>query len=121
MTKRLFALVLSLMLAVALTACTSGDDKVNDGTADNTTTQNNTARTRTTQHSTHTNSSANRGRYFADAKGDVRDDRTDWVGDDVRRAADDMMDGARRVADDVMDGVRRVGDATGDTIRDMTE
>lgn len=121
MTNKLFALVLSLMLVVSLSACTSKKDKVNDDTANDTTTQTDTARMRTAQHNTQTHSSANRGRYFADAKGDVRDDRTDWVGDDVRRAADDMVDGARRVADDMMNGTRRAGDAMGDTIRDMTK
>ena len=113
MKHKLFALVLSLLLTVALTACTAGktDTQNGNGTVDNTMTQSSTARNRNVRSSTsdHSGSSAARGRYFADKRGDVRDDRTDWLGDDVRRATDDMMDSARNM-----------GRKMGDTIEDMT-
>ena len=113
MKNKVFALVLSFLLAVALIGCTSDDSdkQTNDTATDNATTQTDSARMRNTQtNRNRSNSSATRGRYFADGKGDVRDDRTDWLGDDVRR-----------IADDVMDGSRRMSTKMGDAVKDMTK
>ena len=112
MKTRLFALVLSLALTVALAGCTSDNADKNNTDSGNEVTQSDSARARGSMAGTDRRSSvtsSGRGRYFADRKGDVRDDRTDWVGDDMRRAADDMMDRARDM-----------GDKMGNAVEDMT-
>ena len=113
MKSRLFALVLSLALTVALTGCTSDKEPDKNTGNGNEVSQSDSARARGSMAGSGKRgsvTSSSRGRYFADRKGDVRDDRTDWVGDDVRRAADDMMDSARNMGD-------KVGSAIEDTTR----
>ena len=96
MNIRLFAPVLALVLT--LTGCTAKKPDTSPAQS-----RQDRARARTSV------TASDRGRYFADRKGHVREDRTDWMGDDVRRATDGMMDRARDM-----------GDKVGNAIKDMT-
>lgn len=106
MDRTLLALALSLMLAVPLSACTA--DEADRSPAD---ASGHSAGSPTTHGVTHTTQTTDpgRGRYFADKKGNVRQDHTQGLDEDVRRVTDDVVDSARSMAH-----------KAGRTLRDMT-
>ena len=97
MKKPFLTFVLALTLTASLTACTT--TQTDTGTA--TGRSNGTVMDGRTRNATGNNSMNRAGRYYADDKGKVYGDN-DGIGNDVRRATDDMMNGVGNAVNDMM-------------------
>ena len=90
MKKTFLTFVLALMLTASLTACTTTDTRMATGRNNDTVMD---GRSR--------NGSTNRaGRYYADDRGMVYGNN-DGIGNDMRRATDDMMNGMDNAINDM--------------------
>lgn len=91
--KRVFlTFVMAALLTASLTACTTRPADTNSATGKSGTTHDATARSRARTGGSNGDATARNGDYYANDKGNVYD-RGRSIGNDMRRAADDVMDG----------------------------
>lgn len=97
MKKIFLTFALTVMLTASLAACTTkpaGTENAT-GNGNGSVMENNNANSRARSGDTMRRD----GQYYADDKGDVS--KRDSIGDDIRRATDDMMDGMENAVNDM--------------------
>jgi len=101
--KRVFlTFALTLMLTASLAACTTtpADTNTATGNGNGSVMEDNTANSRARSGTNNGSSMRRDGQYYADDKGDVSGNN-DGIGNDIRRAADDVMDGVGNAVNDM--------------------
>lgn len=102
MKKTFLTFALAVMLTASLTACTTRPADTNNatGNGNGSVTEDSTANSRARTGTNNGSTMRRDGQYYADDKGDVSGSN-DGIGNDIRRAADDVMDGVGNAVNDM--------------------